>query len=48
MNKTNLAKEMGISRASLYYQSTLEPKDEALKTEILSVLQNHPHCVHQS
>jgi hypothetical protein len=31
MNKTKLAKDMGVSRATMYYQSILEPKDEALK-----------------
>lgn len=47
MNKTKLAKDMGISRATIYYKSTLEPKDEALKQEILAVLDEHPAYGHR-
>ena len=47
MNKTNLAKEMGVSRGSLYYQSKLEPKDEQLKAAILATLDEHPAYGHK-
>lgn len=47
MNKTKLAKDMGVSRATMYYKSSLEPKDEALKQEILAVLIEHPAYGHK-
>jgi putative transposase len=37
-----LARELGISRASLYYVSKQSPKDWALKERIVAVLQEHP------
>lgn len=47
MNKTTLAKELGVSRGSLYYQSRLEPKDEQLKRDILAALEQHPAYGHK-
>lgn len=40
--KAALAKQMGISRASLYYVSKQFPKDWALRQEIEKVLEDHP------
>lgn len=40
--KAALAKEMGISRASLYYVSKQLPKDWSLKNRIEEVLREHP------
>ena len=37
INKTQIAKDSNVSRRSLYYQSTLSVKDEALKQHILEV-----------
>jgi len=37
-----LARELGISRASLYYVSKQSPKDWQLKERISAVLQEHP------
>ncbi|MBI2278936.1 MAG: IS3 family transposase [Candidatus Brennerbacteria bacterium] len=39
-----LARELGISRASLYYVSKQSPKDWALKERISAILQEHPSC----
>jgi putative transposase len=47
MNKTKLAKDLSVSRATIYYKSTLEPKDEALKQEILDVVTTHPAYGHK-
>lgn len=41
-NKTSLAKELGISRASLYYHHKLPEKDEALRREIEAVMGKNP------
>lgn len=40
--KTALAKQLGISRASLYYISKQMPKDWALKSNIEDILRKHP------
>jgi len=42
VTKTSIAKELGISRQSLYYRSRQESKDEVLKEQILKVLELHP------
>jgi putative transposase len=47
MNKAALAREMGVSRGSLYYRSTLEAKDEQLKQDIRHVLEKHPAYGHR-
>ena len=39
-----LARELGISRASLYYASKQLPKDWQLKEKIVAVLGEHPSC----
>jgi putative transposase len=40
--KTQVARDLGISRQSLYYARKQEDKDEKLKAQILRVLQQHP------
>ncbi len=42
LTKAALAKQLGISRASLYYVSKQMPKDWALKVRIEEVLREHP------
>lgn len=34
-NKKELAKKLGISRSSLYYESKMKVRDQAVKEEIL-------------
>ena len=46
-NKRALARKLGISRSSLYYQSKLKVRDQCLKEEILSVLSEHPSYGHK-
>ena len=41
-SKTRMAKELGVSRASLYYRHKMPEKDEALRREIESLMLNHP------
>lgn len=41
-NKTVLARELGVSRSTLYYQSKVEEKDWKLKTQIEEVLRQYP------
>lgn len=41
-SKTAMAKEMGITRSSLYYQPKLPAKDLFLKTQIENVWTEHP------
>jgi hypothetical protein len=41
-NKTALSRELGVSRASLYYKRKLPEKDEALRRAIESVMQENP------
>jgi len=42
INKTALARSLGVSRASLYYVSQKERRDWELKTKIETVLRSHP------
>ena len=46
-NKTALAKSMGVSRSSLYYMSKMDLRDEIVKVQILSVLEEHPAYGHK-
>lgn len=46
-NKTLLAKETGVSRASLYYQPKRDILDEAIKKEIENVLSKHKSYGHK-
>ena len=41
-SKTQLAQELGISRASLYYKHKMPEKDELLRREIEAVMLKHP------
>ncbi len=41
ITKLAIAKDLGVSRQSLYYNSKREPKDERLKEQILAVLSIH-------
>ncbi len=41
-NKSALARELGVSRASLYYRPKKPDKDEALRREIERVMLKHP------
>ena len=41
VTKTTIAKDLGVSRQSLYYKSKKEAKDEVLKEHILQVLAVH-------
>lgn len=47
LNKTQLAKELGISRASLYYQPKRKILDEEMKSQIESVMADHPDYGHK-
>jgi transposase InsO family protein len=46
-SKKSLAKKLGVSRSSLYYQSKMKARDEALRQEILSALSEHPSYGHR-
>ncbi|MFH1357403.1 MAG: IS3 family transposase [bacterium] len=46
-NKAELARKMKISRGSLYYRPKKPSEDKELKTQILSVLGNHPAYGHK-
>jgi len=46
-SKTQLAKELGVSRSSLYYKPKMPERDEALRVEIEEVMQNHPAYGHR-
>lgn len=46
-SKTELAKELGVSRGSLYYQPRLPAKDLALKAEIEKVMSDHKAYGHK-
>lgn len=46
-NKTKVAKELGVSRSSLYYKPQLPDKDELLKTEIEKVMLLHSAYGHR-
>jgi len=45
--KTALAKELGVSRASLYYKPKKPPSDEALRAKITAVMEEHPAYGHR-
>lgn len=45
--KTELARSLGVSRASLYYEPTLPQKDWLLKIRIEQTLRNHPSYGHK-
>jgi putative transposase len=45
--KTELAKSLGVSRASLYYEPTLPQKDWLLKIRIEQTLHEHPSYGHK-
>jgi transposase InsO family protein len=47
VNKTQLAKELGISRSSLYYQPKRAALDEEVKNQVESVLVDHPAYGHK-
>ena len=47
VNKTQLARELGISRSSLYYKPKREKIDEELKNQIESVMGDHPDYGHK-
>lgn len=46
-SKKQLAKELGVSRQSLYYKPKLPEKDLKLKTEIESVMEKHKRYGHK-
>ncbi len=47
LTKTALAKQLGISRSSLYYRHKLPDKDELLRLEIERVMKFHPSYGHR-
>ncbi len=47
VNKRALAKKLGISRSSLYYQSKLKIRDQCLREEILGALHENPSYGHR-
>lgn len=47
VNKTVLARKLGISRSSLYYRLRLPAKDEKLKEKIIGVLADNPSYGHR-
>jgi transposase InsO family protein len=47
MTKVALAKRLGVSRSSLYYQSKKRASDEELKQKIIAVMTEHPACGHR-
>lgn len=42
VNKSALARELQVSRSSIYYVPRMELRDQQLKEQILSVLEEHP------
>lgn len=46
-SKTQLAKELGVSRSSLYYHAKRDEQDEDMKQQILIVLGIHPSYGHK-
>lgn len=42
VNKSKLARELGVSWASLYYRRKMPDKDEELRCRIEAVLMAHP------
>lgn len=47
LNKTKLAKSMGISRGTLYYKSKMNIRDQIIKEQIISTLRDHPAYGHK-
>lgn len=47
MTKTALAKKLGVSRGMLYYEHKRPIADEALKEDILRVMEAHPSYGHK-
>jgi putative transposase len=47
MSKGQIAKQLGLARSTLYYQSRLSVKDEQLRQDIMSVLHLHPSYGHR-
>ena len=47
VNKTKLAKELGVSRSSLYYQRSREDTDMELKRQIEAVMVDHKDYGHK-
>lgn len=47
LTKTAIAKELGVSRASLYYTSRQDVKDEQLRQQIMEALHLHPSYGHR-
>lgn len=47
LNKAALARKLGICRATLYYKSKLDAKDEAAKDQIAEVLDSNPCYGHK-
>lgn len=47
ITKTHLARKLGVSRSSLYYQHKRPAIDEEVKRQIESVLTNHPSYGHK-
>lgn len=46
-SKSALARKLGISRSSLYYDSKMKVRDQKIKEEILSALSEHPSYGHK-
>ncbi len=46
-SKKELAKKLGVSRSSLYYQSKMKLRDGLLKEQILATLSEHPSYGHK-
>lgn len=47
INKTKLAKELGVSRSSLYYKRKREETDLELKRQIEAVMVDHKDYGHK-
>lgn len=47
ITKTDLARSLGVSRSSLYYQPLRSAKDQLLKSEVEKVLADHPSYGHK-
>lgn len=47
LSKARLAKDMGVSRSSLYYKSKIDIKDAIIREQILSTLKEHPAYGHK-
>lgn len=47
MTKVALAKKLGVSRSSLYYQSKKRASDDELKQKIIAVMEEHPAYGHR-